>query len=106
VRSDSRRTSFGERLASKSNFNETFARAHTFLIQASRNSRRILSSGMTADADFDQLLEQRGPPPKIIRIENCNFRTAEVENLVRRNAIRIAEFERSDAALLVLRKPV
>ena len=43
--------------------------------------------------------------PKVIRIGKCNFRTAEVENLLRRNAIRIAEFKRSDLALLILRKP-
>jgi len=60
---------------------------------------------VTADADFVQLVEQRGSPPKVVRIEKCDFRTAAVENLPRRNAIRIAEFERSDLAVLVLRKP-
>lgn len=59
---------------------------------------------VTTDADFVQLAVQRGSPPKVIRIERCDFRTAEVENLLRRNAIRIAEFERSDLAVLVLRK--
>jgi predicted nuclease of predicted toxin-antitoxin system len=60
---------------------------------------------VTADLDFVQLSQLRGAPPKVIRIEKCDFRTAEVENLLRRNAIRIAEFERSDLTLLVLRKP-
>jgi predicted nuclease of predicted toxin-antitoxin system len=59
---------------------------------------------VTTDADFIELVEKRGPPPKVIRIEKCDFRTAEVENLLRRNAIRIAEFEQSDLALLVLRR--
>ena len=60
---------------------------------------------VTADADFIQLAEQRGPPPKVIRIEKCDFRTAEVENLIRRNAIRIVEFERSSQSLLTLGHP-
>jgi predicted nuclease of predicted toxin-antitoxin system len=60
---------------------------------------------VTADADFVQTVQERGAPPKVIRIEKCDFRTSEVENVLRRNAIRIAEFERSDLGLLVLRKP-
>lgn len=55
---------------------------------------------VTADADFIQLVEQRGASPKVIRIEKC---TAEVERLLRRNAIRIVELARSDQSLLVLR---
>jgi predicted nuclease of predicted toxin-antitoxin system len=58
---------------------------------------------VTADLDFVRLAQERGAPPKVIRIEKCDFRTAEVENLLRSNAIRIAEFERSNLALLVLR---
>jgi predicted nuclease of predicted toxin-antitoxin system len=59
---------------------------------------------VTADADFVELSRERGFPPKVIRIEKCTFRTAEVEELIRRNAVRIAEFERSDAAMMALRK--
>jgi predicted nuclease of predicted toxin-antitoxin system len=61
---------------------------------------------VTADSDFVQLAQERGAPPKVIRIEKCDFRTAEVENLLRRNAIRIAEFEQSNSALLVLRSAI
>jgi len=59
---------------------------------------------VTTDADFIQISRTRGFPPKVIRIEKCTFRTAEVEELIRRNAVRIAEFEQSDGAVLGLRK--
>lgn len=58
---------------------------------------------LTADSDFVDLARTRGAPPQVIRIENCVLRTAAVESLIRRNAVRIAEFERSGKALLVLR---
>jgi predicted nuclease of predicted toxin-antitoxin system len=67
---------------------------------AERNAYIIV----TTDADFIELSHQRGFPPKVIRIEKCTFRTAEVEDLIRRNAIRIAGFEVSDQPLLILRK--
>lgn len=58
---------------------------------------------VTADSDFIGLSQEYGYPPKVIRIEKCTFRTAEVEALIRRNAIRIVEFETSEAAVLTLR---
>jgi len=58
---------------------------------------------MTADADFIQLARERGHPPKVVRIERCTFRTAEVEALIRRYALRLPEFERSERGLLILR---
>jgi predicted nuclease of predicted toxin-antitoxin system len=58
---------------------------------------------VTADADFIQLVRDRGHPPKVVRIEKCTFRTAEVETLIRRHAVRLTEFERSDSGLLILR---
>ena len=61
---------------------------------------------LTADSDFVDLSRRRGFPPKVIRIENCTFRKAEIEELIRRNAVRIARFAESDEAVLVLRRRV
>jgi predicted nuclease of predicted toxin-antitoxin system len=58
---------------------------------------------VTADSDFVELAEAKGAPPKVVRIANCNFRTAQVEQLLRTNAIRIAELEQSPRAALTLR---
>jgi len=58
---------------------------------------------VTADSDFLQLANSRGAPPKIILIENCNYRTARVEDVLRRHAIAIAELERSSRIVLVVR---
>jgi predicted nuclease of predicted toxin-antitoxin system len=58
---------------------------------------------VTADADFVQLVEKRGAPPKIIRLEKCDYRTRVVEALLRSNAVRIAELEGSDRELLIIR---
>jgi len=66
------------------------ARAHGFTI-------------VTADADFLDLADSHGAPPKVIHLENCNYRTAKVEELLRRHAIRIAELEQSSRAVLVIR---
>jgi predicted nuclease of predicted toxin-antitoxin system len=35
---------------------------------------------VTADSDFLDLVELRGTPPKIVRLENCNYRTTRVES--------------------------
>jgi predicted nuclease of predicted toxin-antitoxin system len=59
---------------------------------------------MTADADFVALLSRRGPPPKRIHLERCDFPADVIEELLRQNAIRISEFEREpNAGLLILR---
>jgi predicted nuclease of predicted toxin-antitoxin system len=58
---------------------------------------------VTADSDFLDLAGSRGAPPKIIHLENCNYRTARVEDLLRRHAIWIAELEQSSRAVLVIR---
>lgn len=60
---------------------------------------------VTADSDFLELAAQRGPPPKVVRLENCNYRTAMVENLLRRNAVRISELEHSARTVLIIRNP-
>jgi predicted nuclease of predicted toxin-antitoxin system len=58
---------------------------------------------VTADSDFLGLAEKRGTPPKIVRLENCNYRTSQVEGLLRRNAVRIADLEHSSRPVLIIR---
>ena len=58
---------------------------------------------VTADSDFLDLAKSRGAPPKVVQLENCNYRTSKVEDLLRRHAIRIAELEQSARATLVIR---
>jgi len=57
---------------------------------------------VTADSDFVHLSRTIGPPPRVIWLENCNYKTAVVEELLRQNAIRIAELEQNDRALLII----
>jgi predicted nuclease of predicted toxin-antitoxin system len=61
---------------------------------------------VTADADFLDLAESRGSPPKIVRLENCNYRTAQAAELLRRNALRIGELEQSVRTVLIIRDTV
>lgn len=58
---------------------------------------------VTADSDFLDLVSSRGAPPKVVHLENCNYRTSQVEGLLRRHAIWIAELEQSSRAILVIR---
>jgi predicted nuclease of predicted toxin-antitoxin system len=58
---------------------------------------------VTADSDFLDLAKSRGTPPKVVRLENCNYRTSHVEDLLRRHAIRIVELENSSRAVLLIR---
>jgi predicted nuclease of predicted toxin-antitoxin system len=61
---------------------------------------------VTADADFVGLSQRLGWPPKAIHIEQCDFPFRAIENLLRRNAVRISEFERDPkVGLLVVRLP-
>jgi predicted nuclease of predicted toxin-antitoxin system len=57
---------------------------------------------VTTDSDFVALSGERGAPPKVIRLQNCRLRSADIEALLRRNAVLIAGFCRSDRALLVI----
>ena len=62
---------------------------------------------ITADADFVALVNRRGPPPKLIHLERCDFPFNVIEELLRQNAIRISEFENDPhASLLILRPPL
>jgi predicted nuclease of predicted toxin-antitoxin system len=57
---------------------------------------------VTADSDFFDLAKSRGAPPRVVRLENCNYRTTRVEDLLRRNAVRLAELEHGDQAVLTI----
>jgi predicted nuclease of predicted toxin-antitoxin system len=56
-----------------------------------------------ADSDFLEFAKDRGTPPKVVLFENCNYRTSRVEELLRRNAVRIAELEQSSRPALIIR---
>jgi predicted nuclease of predicted toxin-antitoxin system len=49
---------------------------------------------VTTDADFASLSRDRGWPPKVIHIEECDFPLPVIESLLRQNAVRISEFEK------------
>jgi predicted nuclease of predicted toxin-antitoxin system len=58
---------------------------------------------VTADSDFLSLALAHGAPPRVVRLENCNYRTAKVEQLLRQHTIRISELEQSARATLIIR---
>ncbi|HWC99165.1 MAG TPA: DUF5615 family PIN-like protein [Candidatus Sulfopaludibacter sp.] len=66
-------------------------------------ARLEFAAVLTADRDFVQLVEQCGPPPKIIRIERCEYPAKVIENLLRREALRIQHFLESDGVVLLLK---
>ncbi|MGA7414612.1 MAG: DUF5615 family PIN-like protein [Bryobacteraceae bacterium] len=67
---------------------------------AKQNGFTVLS----ADADFVALSQRLGCPPKVIHLPRCDFPFRVIEDLLRRNAIRISEFEKdADAPLLIVR---
>lgn len=57
---------------------------------------------ITADRDFANMAVDLGPPPKIIRFAHLDFSTAVTEQIIRKNAIRIAEFLNTHESLLIL----
>jgi predicted nuclease of predicted toxin-antitoxin system len=59
---------------------------------------------LSADSDFVELANQRGAPPKVVHLARMAYRTREAAELIRRNAVRIAEFDNSDDAALILRR--
>ena len=61
---------------------------------------------VTADADFVAMARTAGTPPKLVHIERCDFPLRVIEDLLRRNAIRIAEFLKNpESRVLALRFP-
>ncbi|HZO52327.1 MAG TPA: DUF5615 family PIN-like protein [Bryobacteraceae bacterium] len=57
---------------------------------------------ITTDLDLVHPVEQVGPPPKVIRIERCDFRLAVIEELFRRESERIRRHLASDEAVLAV----
>lgn len=58
---------------------------------------------VTADNDFVRLAERKGTPPQVVFLESCDYKTAIVESVIRRNAVRISDLEGSGRAVLILR---
>ena len=59
---------------------------------------------ITADQDLVLLAERLGAPPKVIRIDQCDYPSAVIEQLIRQEAIRIHAFLESDRAVLRLKR--
>ena len=58
---------------------------------------------VTTDADFFELVTTLGPPPKVVWLRRWSHPTRDAEALLRRNAIRLAEFgSDADAGILIL----
>jgi predicted nuclease of predicted toxin-antitoxin system len=49
--------------------------------------RSAFSAVVSAGHDFVVLAERLGPPPKIIRVEGCDYSSAVLEQLLRREII-------------------
>lgn len=58
---------------------------------------------VTADSDFLDLAESRGSSPKVVQIEKCSYRTAQLEDVLRRHAILIADLETPSRNTLIIR---
>ena len=59
---------------------------------------------ITADADFIALSQELAFPPKVVHLEQCDFPYRVIEDLLRRNAVRIAEFDKDETiGVLALR---
>lgn len=58
---------------------------------------------ITADADFHLMAVERGAPPKVVWLWGCDYATAVAEELIRSQAIRIADFLNDpERAVLIL----
>lgn len=59
---------------------------------------------LTADVDFATLGRRLGWPPKVVHLEHCDFPLRVIEDLLRRSAVRIAEFDgENQAGFLAIR---
>ncbi len=59
---------------------------------------------ITTDSDFIALSKRLGWPPKIFHVEQCDFPLRVIEEQLRRNAVRISEFEKDEnAGVLAIR---
>jgi predicted nuclease of predicted toxin-antitoxin system len=58
---------------------------------------------VTADSDFFEIATALGPPPQVIWLRRWAHPTRDAEQILRREAVRIANFEAdSEAGILVL----
>jgi predicted nuclease of predicted toxin-antitoxin system len=64
--------------------------------------RAEFSALISADRDLVRLAERLGPPPRVIRIERCDFPSRTIGLLLRREALRIHSFLESNRAVLLL----
>ncbi|MBV9611048.1 MAG: DUF5615 family PIN-like protein [Acidobacteriaceae bacterium] len=61
---------------------------------------------ITADGDFVAMSQRLGWPPKVIHVEQCGYPFRVIEDILRKNAIRISELHKDNAVgLLSLRLP-
>jgi predicted nuclease of predicted toxin-antitoxin system len=60
---------------------------------------------VSADFDFVFLAEQRGVPPQVIHLPQCDYPAAIIEDMLRRNAVRIAEFLKDPASKVLVIRP-
>ena len=59
---------------------------------------------VTADADSHRMAAELGAPPKVIWLRGCDYATSVAQELIRNQAIRIAEFLNDpELAVLILR---
>jgi predicted nuclease of predicted toxin-antitoxin system len=59
---------------------------------------------LTKDKDFSNLSVAWGAPPQVILLQTGNCSTMETGRIIRRNAVRLAEFEKdAKRSLLVLK---
>jgi predicted nuclease of predicted toxin-antitoxin system len=60
---------------------------------------------VSADSDFYELATTVGPPPKVIWLRRWTHPATDAEELLRRSALRIAEFEHDpELGVLILDK--
>jgi predicted nuclease of predicted toxin-antitoxin system len=63
-----------------------------------RNNEFVI---VTTDTDFVALAQRHGWPPKVVHLEHCDFPLRLIEDLLRRNAVRISEFGKNEASGLL-----
>jgi predicted nuclease of predicted toxin-antitoxin system len=49
---------------------------------------------ITTDTDFVAMSQRLGWPPKVIHIEQCDYPLRVIEDILRRNAVRISELDK------------
>jgi predicted nuclease of predicted toxin-antitoxin system len=59
---------------------------------------------VSCDADFVDLAERCGAPPKVIRLDRMDYSPQIAAALIRQHAVLISEFENSERSVLILRR--